>query len=126
METKQFTVWCTDDQDNDFEQVITLPVKFKVCNRCRGSGTIVNPNIDSNGINLDHFDDDPDFREAYFSGVYDIACPTCKGLRVESVVDKENADPSLLKLYQDDRQSKYEAERERYLTHRGESPWEYM
>lgn len=123
---KQFTVIGIDEQDYDFEQVITLPVKYEVCSRCNGAGTIVNPNIDGNGICSEKFDEDPDFREAYFSGVYDIPCPCCDGERVEAVVDEERADPALLKLYKDDKQAKYEADRENYLTHRGECPWEYL
>lgn len=56
--------------------------KFIVCPRCRGNGEIVNPEVDGNGISAEQFDDDLDFRENYFSGVYDVACPCCNGLRV--------------------------------------------
>lgn len=61
---------------------MTSSPKFIVCPRCRGEGTIVNPEIDGNGLTSSDFDEDPDFRENYFSGVYDISCPCCNGQRV--------------------------------------------
>lgn len=56
--------------------------KFIVCPRCRGEGNVVNPEVDGNGITAEEFDEDPDFRENYFSGVYDVLCPMCRGKRV--------------------------------------------
>jgi hypothetical protein len=45
---------------------------------------MVNPSIDGNGLTSADFDEDPDFREAYFSGAYDVPCPWCHGQRVMS------------------------------------------
>jgi hypothetical protein len=56
--------------------------KYIVCPVCRGEGTTVNPDIDSNGLTRDDFDNDPDFAEDYLSGVYDIQCRACDGQRV--------------------------------------------
>lgn len=60
---------------------IWVPIKFAVCHVCRGKGSVVNPSIDCNGITADEYDDD--FRDDYFGGAYDIACPFCFGTRVE-------------------------------------------
>lgn len=63
---------------------LSVPVRahFEVCGMCRGHGKVVNPSIDCGGISEEDFDRDPDFREEYFAGRYDISCPECKGLRV--------------------------------------------
>jgi hypothetical protein len=42
----------------------------------------VNPSIDSHGLSREDFDQDPDFEEDYFSGVYDVPCYVCSGARV--------------------------------------------
>lgn len=59
---------------------------FKVCTRCRGTGTHVNPAIDGNGITASEMDrhdhDDEDFRDNYMNGVYDVTCHLCGGKRV--------------------------------------------
>lgn len=56
--------------------------KYQICPVCDGEGKTVNPDIDSNGLTREDFDEDPDFREDYMSGMYDITCKACKGLRV--------------------------------------------
>ena len=68
--------------DHEEEELVSFPAKYEVCNDCSGRGTHVNPGIDSHGISQEEFDDDPDFRENYFGGVYDVTCYNCKGLRV--------------------------------------------
>lgn len=60
----------------------TLPCAYVVCETCDGKGRHVNPSIDSNGITSSEFDEDPDFRESYFNGDYDVPCAECKGQRV--------------------------------------------
>ncbi|KKL46110.1 hypothetical protein LCGC14_2348840 [marine sediment metagenome] len=59
-----------------------IPTKFQVCPTCRGSGTMVNPNIDAGGLTQDDFDGDPDFYDDYMDGSYDIQCSECRGERV--------------------------------------------
>jgi hypothetical protein len=76
------------DLKQDFDLVeVELPGKYEVCPRCEGRGSIVNPSVDGNGISPEQFAEDPDFEEAYFSGVYDIHCPECEGKRVVAVPD---------------------------------------
>ena len=76
------------DQKLDYDEVeVTLPGKYEVCPRCEGRGSIVNPSVDGNGLDANDFAEDPDFREAYFAGAYDIKCPECHGQRVVAVPD---------------------------------------
>jgi len=93
--TQKFTMM--DGSGDDHE--IILPVKMEVCPDCDGHGTHVNPAIDGHGISNEEFAEDPDFRESYYRGDYDVRCEVCKGLRVMPVVDRAGADPEDLKLY---------------------------
>lgn len=70
-----------------------LPTHNEVCPRCQGEGKHVNPSIDGHGITAGEWDRDwdEDSRENYFSGVYDVPCHECKGLRVVKVVDRDEA-----------------------------------
>lgn len=67
---------------------------WKVCTRCRGNGTHVNPAIDGNGITASEMDeilhDDPEFIDSYMNGVYDVSCELCGGKRV--IEDSPEAD----------------------------------
>lgn len=56
--------------------------KFKVCPLCQGKGTHVDPTIDENGFTFEDFYDDPDFEIDYRTGMYDVECAQCHGLRV--------------------------------------------
>jgi hypothetical protein len=62
--------------------VFDVQTKFEVCGQCSGSGSMVNPAVDAGGLSQEDFDEDPDFREDYFSGRYDVQCSQCKGQRV--------------------------------------------
>lgn len=53
--------------------------KWMICPICKGEGSYVNPNIDSNGLSGEDFADDPDFAADYMSGAYDVTCSTCNG-----------------------------------------------
>lgn len=75
----------TDEGD---EVEVALPAKFEVCQTCEGRGKHVNPAIDGNGLSREDFDEDPDFREDYFSGVYDVQCEECGGRTTVLVVDE--------------------------------------
>ena len=72
----------TDEIDDDEIVETKDEGPWIVCPVCEGNGTTVNPDIDGNGLSADDFNDDPDFREDYANGVYDIQCRCCKGLRV--------------------------------------------
>ncbi len=86
--------------ENDEEETVLFPAKNIVCYTCDGKGTTVNPAIDGNGLTQEDFDEDPDFRENYFSGVYDVQCRTCKGQRVIAQIDRAacNRNPRLRRL----------------------------
>jgi len=76
------------DIKTDFDVIeITIPGKYEVCPRCDGSGKHVNPAIDGNGLSSEDFAEDPDFKEAYFSGAYDVICSECHGKRVVPIPD---------------------------------------
>lgn len=112
--TDKIKIWypIPDDSEEDAELEVELNAKYEVCSNCRGKGTTVNPDIDGHGLTMaemDYLGDD--FREDYFSGVYDVACRECKGLRVVLVVDEENNPPEYLAEYfdQQQRDADYEA-----------------
>jgi hypothetical protein len=81
--TAEVTVYGDDDE----EVVEALPVKFEVCGLCDGTGSHVNPSIDSGGLSSDDFYDDPDFADDYGSGRYDVTCYECGGKRVTPEID---------------------------------------
>jgi len=88
-----------------------------VCSSCHGHGKYVNPAIDSHGISVDEFYEDPEFAGAYMSGVYDVRCDECQG---ENVVD-EFSDPEVQDRWMDWLNSMYEDAR----TQRAESGYYY-
>ena len=61
-----------------------------VCERCEGEGSHVNPNIDGHGLTQEDLERDPEFKQNYLSGAYDIECKDCKGDRVVDVIDIES------------------------------------
>lgn len=67
-----------DDDDTEDARPEDLG-KWMICPVCEGEGTTVNPNIDCNGLTHEDFAEDPDFREDYLSGVYNISCQACGG-----------------------------------------------
>jgi hypothetical protein len=80
-----------EDDCDCASKVERIPVRYEVCGTCEGKGKHVNPNIDRNGLTAEDFDEDPDFRENYFSGMYDVPCNECHGNRVSLVVDEARA-----------------------------------
>jgi hypothetical protein len=83
MQTMRIT-YLTDGGYTEVEA--TVPARFEVCDRCEGRGTHDHPAF-SNGITSSDFDEDPDFREDYMRGAYDVSCSECRGLRVVAVPD---------------------------------------
>ena len=61
--------------------------RWEICCRCSGEGKHVNPSIDGHGISPEEFREDPDFEEAYFSGLYDVTCYECHGSGKVKVAD---------------------------------------
>lgn len=101
-EDRMVLVFEHDDGEGEAVE-LELPVRWGVCPTCRGKGTHVNPSIDAHGITSEEFDDDPDFRDSYFAGDYDVPCYGCGGRRVTPEIDQKRADPETLRIY-DDRQ----------------------
>lgn len=92
-------IYLLDDNDTEIE----IPGRFITCPRCEGRGSHVNPSIDEHGLSREDFDEmGPDFEEDYFSGVYDVQCHECKGLRVILEVDEDRATEEQIKLYWDE------------------------
>lgn len=58
---------------------VEIPTCWGVCPVCDGRGKHVNPSIDAGGLSADAFADDPDFRDDYMHGVYDVQCSHCGG-----------------------------------------------
>lgn len=53
--------------------------RWAICAQCDGHGTRDNPAF-SNGITSSEWSEwDPDERETYFSGAYDVPCGDCSG-----------------------------------------------
>lgn len=96
----------------------SLPTKFEVCPTCEGRGVHVNPSIDCDGLTAEDLED-PDFRESYLSGVYDVVCYTCGGKRVVPVVDRDRCTADLLAAYDEQEQELLACEAE----HRAELRW---
>lgn len=102
--------------ENDDGEEVEIPAVYEVCGTCDGKGSHVNPAIDAHGISPEEFDEDPGFREDYFSGVYDQPCNECHGRRVSPIVAPD-APEELRKLADSWIESKieiqlaYEAER---------------
>ena len=76
--------------DNGDEMVVELPAVFQVCSDCKGHGTVLNEAMRYHAYTYEDEEmHDPEFLEEYFKpgGMYDVTCSTCKGMRVEKVVD---------------------------------------
>lgn len=101
------------------DEEVTIPTMRIVCPRCDGSGVHDHPAF-SNGITQDQFDEDPDFREEYMSGRYDVACEECKGRNVVDTPDREKCTPEQIALIDEhakaDRRHYYEG---KYFRDRG-------
>jgi hypothetical protein len=75
--------------DNDY--CVSFPMKFEVCLLCNGSGSHVDPGIDSHGITEEEWDRDwsHEDRENYHSGLYNVTCYECGGANVVPEIDKD-------------------------------------
>lgn len=87
---------------------LELPARYEVCDLCQGKGSHTNPSIDSNGLTREDFDEDPDFREDYLSGMYDVPCYRCGGSRVKPVLNEEMATEEQKKIMTEIFQSRSE------------------
>lgn len=93
-----------EGEESDEWLWVAFPGKYEVCDNCHGKGSHVDCAIDGNGLSQEDFDEDPDFREAYMSGAYDVTCDVCGGLRVMLVPASEQGEKAVeavLKGYYD-------------------------
>jgi len=97
---------------------LALPTRREVCDRCRGEGKHDHPAF-SNGISAEEFDEDPDFREDYMAGTYDVPCEECHGRNVVDVIDTErvpaDAREALYRWWQEEASDRRAAEAERRM-----------
>lgn len=90
-----------EKRPEDFDGVLDVEAHYEVCPTCEGHGKHVNPSIDSNGLTAEDFEEDPDFREEYMSGSYDVTCYQCGGKRVvPSVAFPEDVQEAIHSVYQ--------------------------
>jgi hypothetical protein len=103
----KFVIGHEDDDD-----LVELPTCWVVCPTCSGHGHHVNPSIDCDGLSNEDFSRDPDFREEYFSGAYDVTCYECGGLRVVKDLDTKRCTDAQLRAWYDkaDSDAEYRAE----------------
>jgi hypothetical protein len=82
--------WASVDEDRMVAMIETeakpwvhTMVRFEyiTCPTCEGKGTHVNPSVDASGLTGDDMSD-PDFRDDYLSGVYNVPCYHCHAKRV--------------------------------------------
>jgi hypothetical protein len=96
------------------EEVGTVPFKFEVCPTCRGSGTHVDPSIDSGGLTAEEMERrGPDFRARYERGDYDQPCNECDGRRVVPRLQPETEEHR--RLVERRKERKRSAERSRQI-----------
>lgn len=105
-----------------------LPTKLILCLHCQGTGTEVNPAIDGAGITQREFDEDPEFQDSYFVGVYDRACGRCAGSGRVYVIDIEGAQaqcPAELEAFEEQEIESMRTEQEEAWLRRAESGERY-
>lgn len=97
-------------KDGSMEEIV-LPTKKEVCPTCHGTGKHVNPSIDCNGLSAEDFAEDPDFREDYMRGTYDVTCYECGGNNVVDAVDWDRMTEAQTKAYeeQENEEAEYQA-----------------
>jgi hypothetical protein len=104
--------------DFELDCEVELPSKIVVCPCCGGRGVKDNPAF-ANGISQEEFDEDPDFREQYMAGVYDVPCYECKGRNVVAEPDLERLTPRQKQLLDEFYQARREEAAERRMRERG-------
>jgi len=95
------------------EYIKYLPYKWAICPTCLGDGTrrIVSDSCVE--------EMDPEEREDFFQGKYDVRCDECKGTGKIKVLDEDRCSPEDLEEYRSQeeqrRASEYEAAAERRM-----------
>jgi len=117
--TLEIPVFYTEE-GAEIEESVRFPAKYEVCETCNGKGKHVNPSIDSHGITASEFAEDPDFREEYMSGAYDVPCYECEGKRVVPRVDEEACKGTDLEKRLKDLENNIQSEHECRMTEMAE------
>lgn len=101
-----------DDEGIDYEGTEVAFI-WDVCPTCAGSGSHVNPSIDSHGLTAEDFHDDPDFAGDYIRGHYDVQCYNCHGRRVVPQISNPDVTKAIEKwqYYEAQSRAEYLAER---------------
>ena len=85
------------NEDIECDEEVEIHFIYEVCETCNGKGMHVNPSIDSNGITGDEWNEwDEEERVDYMSGIYDVECYECEGLRVVPIPDINKIPKGLL------------------------------
>lgn len=84
------------------EGEVEYKAEYGVCPDCEGKGKYVNPAIDSHGLSSEDFEEDPDFREDYFGGMYDVTCRSCCGKRVILVPVSDEGKAAISEIIQEE------------------------
>ena len=100
------------DEDGE-EHEVDFPFEFEVCSHCGGAGKTVSPGVDSHGITHEEFAEDPEFRENYYSGLYDISCENCNGANVAPTLLEKDFNDEQKKWYNEYQEATYECDMER-------------
>ena len=98
-----------DDEGEEMDRAIEVPLRWEVCPLCNGRGSHVDPNIDAGGLTREDFYDDPDFAESYHSGFYDVACYKCNGRTTTPVIDYNGLSPDKAELVKDFEETRAES-----------------
>ena len=96
----EFTQYTHDEAtDETVEFVHLIPSVYTVCTECNGEGK----SSHYLGVISDEDAADDDWMQDYMSGRFDKPCNTCKGLRVESIMDPEylDAHPDIRQMVDD-------------------------
>jgi hypothetical protein len=105
-----------------------LPAQFVVCDECRGKGSHLVEGMRGAVYTWRDFEEDPDFRNDYFGGAYDVPCETCHGERLVTVPEREALTRSEARFLDMVERVQFEREREEaYLEaeRRAEMGWRW-
>lgn len=84
--------------EGDPDDEVSIPARWDVCPSCQGRKHVPLQGI---AFTQSEMDEDPDFREDYFSGHYDRSCTECNGEGLVAVPDELRATPDQLNAWSD-------------------------
>lgn len=114
MRKVQFAVMLRDPETGDDMHEVQLPAQWCICGRCRGEGKT---SAHLGSFTREDFDEDPDFKQDYLDGLYDIACEACDGSGKVREIDRDactsDDQQAALKQMDDDAEDRRESFNER-------------